>query len=221
MSVESGVRPVQRQSENKKRVGKIRKKNEQIIIAAAEIEFASCGYEGATIDNIARRAGVARTNINYYFDNKLKLYAAILSGILELWDYALDDLNPTDEPAIALSEYIRLKVEFSRSNPLASRIFAREVLSGAPRLNQYFDGSYEAWFNEKVAVFAAWAELGKMDPVNPSHLMFLIWSSTQHYADFETQVSSALGKTELEDQDYAMATKTLTHIVLKGTGCIS
>lgn len=196
--------------------GRVRQKNEKLIIASAEQEFADLGYAGATMDSIARRAGIPRANLHYYFDSKLVLYATILSSIIDLWDHALNELDPTAEPEGALREYIARKIDFSRGYPLASRIFAKEVLSGAPRLESYFDKSYTRWFRKTTQVFVLWAEQGKIKPLNPSHIMFLIWSSTQHYADFERQICAAMGKKKLTNEDYSAATDTLVNIIVGG-----
>ncbi|GHD16863.1 TetR family transcriptional regulator [Halioglobus japonicus] len=204
--------------EGRKSTGRIRRKNEELIVNAAKEEFALKGYDGATIDSIAKRAGLPRPNIHYYFDSKLALYGDILSGIVDLWDDALNDLEPTDEPAAALTEYIQRKLMFSRRYPLDSRIFAKEILSGAPRLETYFERGYRPWFERKVKVFQEWAEQGKMDSIDPAHLMFLIWSSTQHYADFEAQIGAALGVKSLGDWEFDAAAQTLVSVILKGVG---
>ncbi|GAB3111918.1 TetR family transcriptional regulator [Aestuariicella hydrocarbonica] len=206
-------------TDTKKRAGRVRKKKEKIIFDAAELEFAEKGYEGATMDSIAKRAGLARPNVHYYFDNKLKLYAEILSSILELWDTALNDIRCDDHPYEALRTYITQKIEFSRNHPLSSRIFAREIISGAPHLKEYYQQEYQQWFGRKLEIFESWSRSGKIDAVDPAHLMFLIWSSTQHYADFEAQVAAAMGKAELANEDYRSAAETLTAVITKGIGC--
>ncbi len=198
--------------------GRIRQKNEQLILAAAEVEFAHHGYQGATMNGIARRAGLPKANLHYYFTNKLALYAAVLSGILELWDGTLNELRAEDDPAIALPAYIATKMRFSREYPLASRIFAIEILSGAPNLIDYFNDEYRAWFRSRTDVFRRWIELGKIAAVDPAHLIFLLWSSTQHYADFAVQIKAGLGRETLDDADFQNATTTLTQIIMRGCG---
>ena len=118
-----------------------------------------------------------------------------------------------------ITQYIGLKIQFSREHPLSSKIFAQEIIAGAPRLKEYFASHYQVWFASKIAVFKQWADEKKIDPVDPAHLMFLIWSSTQHYADFNSQVSAALGKKSIQEDDYLAATNTLTHIITQGIGC--
>lgn len=203
---------------SEKPAGKIRKQNEKNIIAAAECEFALHGYAGATMNKIAQRADIPKSNVHYYFKNKLQLYAEVLSSILDLWDGALNELNADEDPAICLRNYISTKMAFSRQYPYASCVFAKEILSGAPRLTDYFESGYQQWFESKTRVFDAWAKKGKIAPLEPAHIIFLIWSSTQHYADFSVQIAAAMGKNQLVKKDYEEATQALTTIILRGIG---
>jgi TetR/AcrR family transcriptional regulator len=204
-----------------KPAGRIRKQNEKLILAAAEKEFAACGFKGASMREIAARANLPKANIHYYFKNKLGLYLAVLSDIIDLWDGTLSNLTANDDAAKSLAQYLRKKIAFSRDHPLASRIFASEVISGGPNLGSYFTEGYQEWFRSRTSVFEQWQQQGKLDAnINPSHLIFLLWSSTQHYADFALQASSALGKETLDEEDYEQAITTLTHIILKGCGVI-
>lgn len=201
-----------------KHPSRIRQLNEQRIITAAENEFARHGYKGATMNEIALRAGLPKANVHYYFKSKLALYVAVLSGIIELWDGTLNELRAEDEPAQVLPTYIATKMRFSRDYPLASRIFAIEILNGAPNLVGYFNDEYREWFRTRTAVFDAWAQQGRIAPIDPAHLIFLIWSATQHYADFACQVKAALGRDSLRDADYDAATRTLIQVILRGIG---
>ena len=200
--------------------GTIRQRNVRNIIHAAEIEFAQHGYKATSIQKIAARAKLPKANIHYYFSSKLGLYLEILSNILRLWDTALNNMKPEDDPAVALSAYIHAKIDFSRRYPLASRIFALELMTGGEHLQEYYQQGYTEWFQGRCAVFKAWIEQGKMAPVDPAHLIFLLWSSTQHYADFGYQINAALGVGEqpLADTDYQRAADTLTTVILRGCG---
>lgn len=201
-----------------KPAGRIRKQNEMLIIRAAEVEFAEKGFIGASMHAIAQRAGLPKANIHYYFKNKLGLYVAVLSNIIDIWDSSLDDFTEDDEPAEVLPGYIRQKIAFAREYSLASRIFTAEMISGANNMKDYFSDDYHVWFEGRVAVFRKWIEQGKIDAIAPEHLLFMIWSTTQHYADFSVQIAAALNKKEPDEQDYAAATDTLIHVILKGCG---
>ena len=203
---------------NGKPASRIRQKNEVAIIKAAEDEFARHGFKGTSMNTIAQNAGLPKANLHYYFTNKLGLYIAVLSNIIELWDSTFNHLRAEDDPGQALAHYIRAKMEFSRRQPQASRIFAMEVISGGECLTEYFNQDYRSWFNGRAAVFTAWIEAGKMDPIDPVHLIFLLWGSTQHYADFATQICRVTGRSRLTKQDFEDATRNLTCIILKGCG---
>ncbi|WP_286786221.1 MULTISPECIES: TetR/AcrR family transcriptional regulator [Pseudomonas] len=203
---------------NGKPAGRIRQKNEETILTAATEEFARHGFKGTSMNTIALRAGLPKANLHYYFSNKLGLYIEVMRNILELWDGTFSHLRAEDDPSTALANYIRAKMEYSRREPLASKIFAMEVISGGACLSEHFSQDYRDWVRGRAAVFEAWIAQGKMDPVDPIHLIFLLWGSTQHYADFSSQICSLMGRKKLTRGDFAVATENLIHIILKGCG---
>ena len=198
--------------------GKIRLDNQDAIVRAAEIEFARFGYKGASMLNIAKRAGIPRPNVHYYFKNKLELYNTVLMDILKLWNDAFNQITVDDDPGSAIGAYIHAKVMYSKTNPLASKVFANEIIHGGPHLSEYLQQEFRLWMKEKATVLQAWIDQGKMDPIDPLHLIFLIWSSTQYYADYAIQVTTVLDKTELTDEDFEAIAETLKRIILKGCG---
>ena len=198
--------------------GNIRQKNKLLILEAAKKEFVTHGFKGASIKRIAERANIPRSNIHYYFADKTDLYQQLLNGIIDIWNTHYDTLNEEDDPKTALSAYIRSKVMYSKDDPDASRIFASEIIHGAPILHDYLSNDFKLWVQNKVAVIDAWIKKGLIDVINPYHLLFLIWSSTQHYADFNVQVLAALDKPVMTDIDYDDVVNSLTAIILKGCG---
>ncbi len=201
-----------------KPTGRIRQKNEEAILLAAAEEFAVHGYKGTSMNSIALRVGLPKANLHYYFNSKLGLYVEVLRNIINLWDSAFSNLRAEDDPASALAGYIHAKMEFSRRQPLASKIFAMEMISGGECLAEHFNQDYQKWFRGRAAVFQAWIEQGKMDPVDPVHLIFLLWGSTQHYADFSVSISHLTGRKKQTKEDFAKATDNLIQIILKGCG---
>lgn len=198
--------------------GNIRQKNKAIIFNAAKKEFVTHGFKGASIKRISERANIARANIHYYFKDKTDLYQQLLSNIIDVWNTGYDTLNADQEPKVALSAYIRAKVMHSKNDPDSSRIFASELIHGAPILNDYLNTDFKSWLQSKVTVINTWIEKGLIDKVNPYHLLFLIWSSTQHYADFNVQVLAALDKDAMNDDDFEEVVASVTQIILKGCG---
>ncbi len=198
--------------------GSIRQKNKALIFNAAKKEFVTHGFEGASIKLIAEQANIARSNIHYYFRDKTDLYQQLLSNIIKEWNTDNDTLNAEQDPKIALSAYIRAKIMYSKNDPDSSKIFASELIHGAPILKEYLNNDFKNWLETKVAVINIWIEKGLIDKVNPYHLLFLIWSSTQHYADFNVQVVAGLNTERMGDEDYEDVITSLTQIILKGCG---
>jgi len=198
--------------------GMTRRRNEREILAAAEGVFARHGYRGASLQAIAEQAGLPKSNVLYYMSSKRGLYVRLLERMMARWNALLDDISVEDDPAEVLEAFIRSKIQLSRRHPEGSRLFAAEILGGAPFLQEYLRGELRDWVEARARVFAQWAERGLMDPVDPVWLIFLIWSATQHYADFEAQVLGITGRGELSDADLEEITTFLTQVILKGCG---
>jgi TetR/AcrR family transcriptional regulator len=198
--------------------GMTRERNEREILAAAERVFARHGYRGASVQAIAEAAGLPKSNVLYYMGSKRELYVRLLERMMARWNALLDDISVEDDPAEVLEAFIRSKMQLSRRHPEGSRLFAAEILGGAPFLQEYLSGELRDWVQARARIFEQWAERGLMDPVDPVWLIFLIWSATQHYADFETQVLGITGKQELTDADVERITAFLTQVILKGCG---
>lgn len=188
------------------------------ILAAAERIFAEKGFEGASMAAIAAAAGLPKANLHYYFGTKEALYAALLREVLALWLSATEAIRPESDPAEALTAYVRAKMEWSRSRPLASRVFANEVLHGAPVLEAEFAGPMRALVEEKSRVLQGWIEAGRMAPIAPRHLFFALWAMTQTYADFAAQIRPVLGVAALGEAEFAAARETVLRLVLRGCG---
>jgi TetR/AcrR family transcriptional regulator len=198
--------------------GRIRTLNRARILQAAEEVFAEQGYRGATTAAIAGRAGLPKANLHYYFGTKEALYRAVLEGVLDLWLAELDAITADQNPGEALTRYIHAKVMYSKTRPHASRVFANEVIRGARAIKGFLGADLVERIAEKSAVLEAWAAAGKMDPVDPVHLFSIIWAASQHYADFEAQVTALKGREKLSDKDYQAAAETITRFVLRGCG---
>ena len=203
--------------EEPKKKTRITLKNEEKILNAAEIIIAEYGFHGTTIDLIAEQAQISKPNLLYYFRTKQDLYIAVLKRTIDVWVSALTQLDPDGDPRIELGKYIADKIDMSRDRPLESRIFANEILRGAQLLKHYLSTELKNIVDEKAKTIKHWIELGKIAPVEPIHLLFLIWAATQHYADFSVQVSALTGKNEGPDHnDFETIKASLNHIILSG-----
>lgn len=201
-----------------RRRGRVGERNRGRILAAAERVFAQRGFRGARLDEIAGEAKLPKANLLYYFCNKETLYRAVVTDILEVWLSALGEISVDDDPAEALAGYIERKMALSRERPEASRVFAMEVITGAPVIREYLRGSLRDWVARQDVVFRTWQRRGMMADLPTEHVFFAIWALTQTYADFQPQVTAVLGVERLSERDHRDAVETVTAIVLNGLG---
>ncbi len=198
--------------------GRTRRLNEARILRAAEAVFAEAGYTGASMQAIAEKAGLPKANLHYYFGTKEGLYRTLLADILDMWVDAFDHFEPDRDPAGALAAYVRDKMRWSRTRPLASKVFANEVIHGAQQIEGYLSNKLRRRVAEKAVVINDWIRAGKMAPVDPQHLFFSLWAITQTYADFDVQVRAVLGRRTLSDAEFDAATEQVLAFVLRGCG---
>lgn len=173
---------------------RIQKKNRAVILDAALNVFSAHGFRGATVDQIAVEAGLSKPNLLYYFPSKEAIHTALLSGLLETWLAPLHDLDADGDPMEEILAYIRRKLQMSRELPRESRLFANELVQGAPRIHQALSNDLRELVDEKTAILTDWMDQGKIARLHPYHLVFSIWALTQHYADFDVQVRAILGE---------------------------
>lgn len=198
-----------------------RKAQESRILDAAETLFAQFGYNGASIEAIAEQAGLSKQNMLYYFPSKENLYHHVLKNVLDLWVEKMTLFEQTgDDPASKLRSYILGKLELSHLRPNGSKIFANEIINGAPHIKDYLLEKLLPKLDADIALVRKWIAEGLMDPIDPYHLFFSIWATTQTYADFSTQISLVLRKDNLDTSDFEAAGDFLTRTILKGTGLI-
>lgn len=170
-----------------------REKNKQILEAALNV-FSQFGYRGSTIDQIAKEAGLSKPNLLYYFPSKETIHSELLSGLMDTWLDPMRALDATGDPLEEILAYVRRKLQMSRDFPRESRLFTNEIIQGAPRIMPTIQGELRGLVEEKSAIIQGWVDAGHIAPTDPQHLLFSIWSLTQHYADFEVQVRAILSE---------------------------
>ncbi|MDA8586899.1 TetR family transcriptional regulator C-terminal domain-containing protein [Rhodobacteraceae bacterium] len=182
---------------------RIQQRNRETILEAALDVFSTEGFRGATLDQIAAAAGLSKPNLLYYFPSKDAIYTELLSTLLTRWLDPLHAVDGSGDPIEEILSYVRRKLEHSRDFPRESRLFANEIVQGAPRILDQIEGPLRHMVDDKTALFREWAEAGKIAKVDPYHLIFSIWATTQHYADFSVQVQAILQS--YEDSHFADA----------------
>ncbi|WP_273725953.1 TetR family transcriptional regulator C-terminal domain-containing protein [Brucella gallinifaecis] len=190
--------------------------NRRLILDAALEVFSAYGFRGATIDQIAEKAGMSKPNLLYYFPRKQNIYVTVLEETLTEWLGPFEDINPEGDPLDELKNYIVEKLELSAKRPEASRLFANEILHGAPAITDFLKGHLKELVDEKAAVIHRWVEEKRIAPIDPYHLIFTIWAVTQHYSDFSVQVAAVLGKRTEAPDFYEQTARSLSAIILDG-----
>ena len=173
---------------------RIQAKNSAAILEAALEVFSQTGFRGATLDQIAEVAGLSKPNLLYYFPSKEAIHAALLTGLLKTWLDPLRAMDPAGEPLAEIMGYVRRKLELSRDFPRESRLFANEILQGAPRILPAIEGELKSLVEDRAQVLTGWMDQGRIARLPPHHVIFSIWALTQHYAAFDVQVRAVLGE---------------------------
>jgi len=191
---------------------------EEKILDAAEFVFGHFGVRGTTTALIAKKAGIAKPHIYYYFEDKDDLYRAILERAMNMWARDIETLDAARDLPTVLRNYIHRKVDFSRDHPFLSKIYATEIISGAPYIEGFIEKVSTPLLLEKVRAVDEWARLGLIKPVSAHDLFFCIWAMTQAYADFSHQIGIMKGRRSLEQADFDSAKATIVQLVFGGLG---
>ena len=196
----------------------VREKNETQIIEAAEQVFACFGFKGTTTNQISKQSGIPKANIHYYFKTKANLYHQVLLGILNEWMVSAKAFDYEEEPRQALIQYVESKMLFSRKRPFASKVWANEMLHGAPIVSEFLETTMKNWLDDRIMVIRSWINAGKIKPIDPIVFIYMIWSVTQHYADFERQMELLNNGKPFTDEEYRNKTEQVVQLILSSVG---
>ena len=196
----------------------IRAQNQAVILAAAEEEFVLQSYRGATMQGIADRAGLPKANVHYYFKNKKNLYKMVLRSIIEEWNDGLVTMTVDSDPKAVIEKFVRTNLHQVFVHPNRHKVFALEVIGGAPSLHDFMSTTMKEWALDKSQVMKTWHEQGRIGIADPLQLLILIWATTQRYAEFETEIVGLLQKDAYDKQDEARAADFLIPFILRGCG---
>lgn len=195
----------------------MREGTERLILDSAEIVFAEASFGGATMQAIADAAGLPKANLHYYFSSKEKLYRRVVERIFNIWLEAADSFETSASPEVALRAYIQRKMALSRAHRYGSKVWANEVMHGAPIIQDYLETALRSWTETRINLIERWIAAGQVRPVDPRWLLYMIWATTQHFADFSHQVET-MNDGPLSDAQWDSATETVCGIILRGIG---
>jgi len=208
---------VKKQKQTKQSIN--RQELEARILRSAEIVFAEKGYNGSSMEAIAAVAKISKQNLIYYFSNKELLYKRVLKEMLDIWIEKLSFLEKDgDTPELVIRRYVHEKMQLSRLYPNGSKVFAHEIISGAPMLKDYLVSHLKPQFERDVKLVKSWISKGLIADIDAEHLFFTIWAATQTYADFSLQMEVLLAKTSLDEDDFERAELAVTEFVMRALG---
>ncbi|VWD01051.1 TetR/AcrR family transcriptional regulator [Burkholderia lata] len=205
----------------RRRKAHIRESNEAHLLTCAEAVFAERGLDGASTAMIAERAGLPKANLHYYFPTKLALYRRVLDDLFEDWHRAAGSFEADDDPVEAIGAYVRAKMALSRRRPLGSKVWANEIIHGAEHMQDILSERVKPWFDTRVQVIDGWIARGLLAPIDAHALMYLIWATTQHYADFDAQIRALSGKRTFTQKAYDEKTEQVVQLVIRACGAVS
>ncbi|MDN7874855.1 TetR/AcrR family transcriptional regulator [Burkholderia aenigmatica] len=205
----------------RRRKAHIRESNEAHLLACAEAVFAERGLDGASTAMIAERAGLPKANLHYYFPTKLALYRRVLDDLFEDWHRAAGTFEAEDDPVEAIGAYVRAKMALSRRRPLGSKVWANEIIHGAEHMQDILSERVKPWFDTRVKVIDGWIARGLLAPIDAHALMYLIWATTQHYADFDAQIRALSGKRTFTQKAFDEKTEQVVQLVIRACGAVS
>lgn len=203
-----------RAAETRKRTRIQQEKEDRILDAALEV-FSVHGFRGSTIDQIARAADMSKPNLLYYFRTKEAIHRLLIGRLLDTWLDPLREMKADGDPMSEISSYIRRKLEMARDYPREGRLFTNEILRGAPHIQGELR-DLKSLVDEKSRIMQGWMKDGRLARCDPHHLIFSIWATTQHYADFDVQVRAILGPDKAGEDRFNDAARYLEKLFLEG-----
>ena len=204
------------EADGSRRTTRIQREKHDLILEAALNVFSVHGFRGSTIDQIAEAAGMSKPNLLYYFASKEDIHRSLIARLLDTWLAPLEGISANGDPLGEIRGYIRRKLEMARDYPRESRLFANEMLQGAPHIKDMLEGDLKSLVDRKAKIIAGWMADGRLAKVDPYHLIFSIWATTQHYADFDVQVRAVLGPRKGGEGRFHDAAEYLDRLFLDG-----
>ncbi|MET3899419.1 TetR/AcrR family transcriptional regulator [Devosia sp. UYZn731] len=215
-TIEADGKPVGKVGAKVRPLTRIQREKQNVILEAALEVFAVHGFRGSTIDQIADVAGMSKPNLLYYFPRKEEIHRRLISELLVTWLAPLREMDADGDPFPEIRSYIRRKLEMARDYPRESRLFANEMLQGAPHIIEMIEVDLKNLVDEKAGILLGWMDEGKLARTDPYHLIFSIWATTQHYADFDVQVRAVLGPSRGGEGRFEDAARYLEQLFLYG-----
>ena len=193
----------------------VREENERALLEAAEWLFAEQNMQrDHRCNRTARRPPESEPDV--YLPTKETLYRSVIERVLTAWLAAASSFDASEHPTVALSAYIGAKMDLAREMPLATRIWSAEVMRGAPIIQDFLETTLTEWVASRERVVRRWIAAGKLKPIEPKFLFYMIWATTQQYANSAHEMATLNKGRPLDDKSFERAKSEVTEIILRG-----
>jgi len=148
-----------------------------LIIAAAEAVFAERGYEGTTIQAVARKAKTSQANVIYHFKTKKNLYVAALRAADETLGHAFDALARAKQGGVeAIAQFAYTHLDMLLRHEKIARLLLREIYGYGPlETKELHEKVIGGNFQKLVAALAGGVKKGHVRAgVDPAALAVLL-----------------------------------------------
>ena len=169
----------------------------EAILAAAEEQFAKCGFDATTMQMIGDAAGLSRSTAAYFFGSKNDLYGAVLARVIQrardamLDAYQHTGANVSVEDAVAT--YVAVLLDFLARDYAFLRLIQREALADASRVAELFGQPVDD-------ALVAFAPAARRAGISPQRLLLDVFSLCWYPFAHEHTLLPALGMTPRNPQ---------------------
>jgi len=145
------------------------------ILEVAKEVFSEVGYEGAHVDEIARRARVNKATIYYHIGDKETLYAEVIHTVLgNTAERISRDIRSTDSPQEKLRVFIRNLARTVEENPQMPPLMMREIAGGGRNLPDIVPRDMGRIIGMLTEIMDEGREKGVFVPARPFLVHFMV-----------------------------------------------
>lgn len=143
------------------------------VLDVAERLFAERGFAGASLADICREVGIAKSSLLHHFPSKRRIYAGVLARIAGDLEAMLAEARQMEGEAPARFRHmIALHLNWTRRRPDYNRLMLRELIDNADRASPVRHWVLKPVLDELAGLIAEAQEQGALGSVDPMLFLF-------------------------------------------------